>query len=99
MGLGYQELLLILVIVLVLFGGSKLPELAKGLGKSMKEFKKAVEGGQPEEPEGPKPAGEVRAAAPAPRACVSCQALLELDWRHCPRCGSAVPPPSAGASS
>ena len=37
-GLGYQELLLILVIVLVLFGGSKLPDLAKSLGKSMQEF-------------------------------------------------------------
>ncbi len=37
-GMGSQELLLILVIVLVLFGGSKLPDLAKSLGKSMKEF-------------------------------------------------------------
>src|SRR6266849_8747699 len=41
-GLGYQELLVILVIVLVLFGGSKLPELAKSLGKSVKEFKKGI---------------------------------------------------------
>jgi sec-independent protein translocase protein TatA len=42
-GLGYQELLVILVIVLVLFGGSKLPELARSLGSSMKEFKKGVQ--------------------------------------------------------
>ena len=41
-GLGYQELLLILVIVLVLFGGSKLPDLARSLGSSVKEFKKGV---------------------------------------------------------
>ena len=41
-GMGSQELLLILVIVLVLFGGSKLPDLAKSLGKSMKEFKKGI---------------------------------------------------------
>jgi len=34
-GMGSQELLLILVIVLVLFGGSKLPDLAKSLGKSV----------------------------------------------------------------
>jgi sec-independent protein translocase protein TatA len=33
-GLGYQELLIILVIVLVLFGANRLPELAKSLGKS-----------------------------------------------------------------
>jgi sec-independent protein translocase protein TatA len=40
-GLGPTELIVILVILLVLFGGSKLPSLAKGLGQSMKEFKKA----------------------------------------------------------
>ncbi|NTV98499.1 MAG: twin-arginine translocase TatA/TatE family subunit [Chlorobiaceae bacterium] len=40
-GLGGQELLLILLIIVLLFGANKLPELAKGLGKGMKEFKKA----------------------------------------------------------
>ena len=40
-GLGGQELLLILVIVLLLFGAKKLPELARGMGKGIKEFKKA----------------------------------------------------------
>ncbi|AAM72841.1 MAG TPA: twin-arginine translocase TatA/TatE family subunit [Chlorobaculum sp.] len=40
-GLGGQELVLILLIVLLLFGAQKLPELAKGLGKGIKEFKKA----------------------------------------------------------
>jgi TatA/E family protein of Tat protein translocase len=38
-GMGAQELLVILAIVLVLFGGSKLPDLAKSLGRSMKEFR------------------------------------------------------------
>ena len=41
-GIGGPELLIILVIILLLFGAKKLPELAKGLGKSMKEFKKAA---------------------------------------------------------
>lgn len=41
-GLGIQELLIILVIVLVMFGGKKLPELASGLGKAIKNFKKAA---------------------------------------------------------
>lgn len=40
-GLGGQELILILLIILLLFGAQKLPELAKGLGKGIKEFKKA----------------------------------------------------------
>jgi len=42
-GIGGPELLIILVIILLLFGAKKLPELAKGLGKSMKEFKKAAQ--------------------------------------------------------
>jgi sec-independent protein translocase protein TatA len=41
-GLGYQELLIILVIVLILFGANRLPELARSLGSSMKEFKKGM---------------------------------------------------------
>lgn len=41
MGLGPTELIVILVILLLLFGGSKLPSLAKGLGQSIKEFKNA----------------------------------------------------------
>ena len=41
-GLGYQELLIILVIVLILFGAARLPDLAKSLGSSVKEFKKGV---------------------------------------------------------
>ncbi len=40
-GIGGMELLVILLIILVLFGGAKLPSLAKGLGQSIKEFKKA----------------------------------------------------------
>ncbi len=41
-GLGLPELLLILVIGLIFFGPGKLPEIGSALGKSMKEFKQAV---------------------------------------------------------
>lgn len=39
--LGGQEIMLIFLVVLLLFGAKKLPELARGIGKSMGEFKKA----------------------------------------------------------
>lgn len=41
-GLGTQELLIVLIIILVLFGGAKLPQMMKGLGQGMKEFRKAT---------------------------------------------------------
>jgi len=42
MNLGMSEILIILVIVLILFGPKKLPELARGLGQSIREFKKGA---------------------------------------------------------
>ncbi|MEW6593364.1 MAG: twin-arginine translocase TatA/TatE family subunit [Thermodesulfobacteriota bacterium] len=41
-GLGMPELMIILVIVVIIFGASKLPELGAGLGKGIKNFKKAT---------------------------------------------------------
>jgi sec-independent protein translocase protein TatA len=39
--IGFSEILLILLVVVLLFGGRKIPELMKGLGQGIKEFKKA----------------------------------------------------------
>ncbi len=41
-GLGMQELIIILVIILILFGAKRLPELAGGIGKAIKNFKKGM---------------------------------------------------------
>jgi sec-independent protein translocase protein TatA len=55
-GLGGPELIIILVILLLLFGGAKLPALAKGLGQSIKEFKNAAKDEPKEEKKSDTPA-------------------------------------------
>ena len=44
LNIGYQEILIIALIILLLFGGRKIPELMKGLGKGMKSFKDGMNG-------------------------------------------------------
>ena len=78
-GIGGPELMMIMFIILLLFGADKLPGLAKGIGKSVREFKKAASGveeevrramEEPEEPQPkkfpphPPPAGAIPQAAP-----------------------------------
>ncbi|HEY4359844.1 MAG TPA: twin-arginine translocase TatA/TatE family subunit [Bryobacteraceae bacterium] len=55
--IGGPELLVILVVALLLFGGKKIPELAKGLGEGIKNFKHAMKDDQqPTTPDDKKPA-------------------------------------------
>jgi sec-independent protein translocase protein TatA len=49
-GLGLQELVIILVIALVIFGPSKLPQIGSGLGKAIRDFKKGVSSDDTEDP-------------------------------------------------
>jgi sec-independent protein translocase protein TatA len=42
-GLGVQEIMLILLIAVFFFGGEKIPDIAKGLGKGLREFKRAMD--------------------------------------------------------
>lgn len=44
LGLGMQEVILIVLVILLLFGGKKIPELMKGLGKGVKSFKDGMKG-------------------------------------------------------
>ena len=44
MGIGMQEILILALIILLLFGGKKIPELMKGLGKGVKSFKDGMNG-------------------------------------------------------
>lgn len=63
-GLRGQELIIILVIVLLLFGARKLPDLARSLGASAKEFRKGIEQGNSEEEEASEDGGDKPAPAP-----------------------------------
>jgi TatA/E family protein of Tat protein translocase len=77
-GIGFQEMLVILVVVLIFFGPKRLPDLAKSLGKGIAEFKKAseevrkgideaVRESENEEPDtAPSPPGDVAGTAPPP---------------------------------
>ena len=71
MHLGMGEMLVILLIALLVFGPSKMPQLGDALGKGIRNFKRAVDGADPEErrlpakgEQGSSPSGE-SAAAPA----------------------------------
>lgn len=54
--LGVQELLIILVIVLLIFGGRKIPEIARGLGEGIRNFRDSMRGSSEKSEE--KPANE-----------------------------------------
>ena len=72
---GGWEIILILAVVLILFGAKKLPELAKGLGTGIKEFKKAtrevtdeIQNAGTETPAKPAPPAPSRADLPLPQS-------------------------------
>ncbi len=47
-GLGFPELALIVILVIVIFGSSKIPELGRGLGEGIRNFKKSLKEGEQE---------------------------------------------------
>ena len=91
-GLGTQELLLILLIVVVLFGAAKIPELARSLGKGVSEFRKAQKEGR-EDTKGNssvQPAGGIPRTAAAMTACPACQNEITSGTLFCPKCGGRL---------
>lgn len=105
-GIGFQEMLIILVVVLIFFGPKRLPDLAKSLGKGIAEFKKAseevrkgIEDAVKEETAeaAPKPAedlsayGKAPGSAPAPSVPVQPEPAPPTEV---PAAASGVPPDS-----
>ncbi len=88
--IGYQNLLILLGIGIFLFGARKLPELARSLGQSLKEFKKGV-AGEAEESGSPKPQAPPLPISTPSRTCGACKTPLDTGWTHCPRCGAPAP--------
>ena len=67
-GFGWMELLLVLVIVLIVFGAGKLPQLGEGLGKAIKGFKKSVHEPEPQLEAQANPVQAIQAAPAAATA-------------------------------
>ena len=100
-GIGFQEMLIILVVVLIFFGPKRLPDLAKSLGKGIAEFKKASEEvrkgiedavkeesvtGTPEPPEDLSSFGKAPGGASAPEETAKAE----------PAAAAGVPEPAVG---
>jgi sec-independent protein translocase protein TatA len=72
---GPGEMLLVLLVLLLLFGASRLPKLARSMGQASKEFKTGLKEGYKEQPvEGP---------------CPFCKANVPADSKFCPGCGKS----------
>jgi sec-independent protein translocase protein TatA len=69
--LGFTELILILVIVLIIFGAGKLPQLGEGIGKAIKGFKKSVHEADAIEAEAQALAAQQQAAAAVPAQAIT----------------------------
>ncbi len=89
MDIGVPELLIVLVAVLLLFGGKKLPELARSLGKAQNEFKKGLTDGESDGKVDPKTTaakavegGERRGGLRRPRGAHRSRHLHERRHRH-----------------
>jgi sec-independent protein translocase protein TatA len=61
-GIGIQELLLVTLIVVVVFGAGRLPQIGDGMGRMITNFRKSVKGEQPEPKDEPKEANKIQGA-------------------------------------
>ena len=83
-GMGASELMIILVIILLLFGAAKLPELGRSLGSGLSNFKKGLKDGDegPTLPEPPPPVTKMQAPAQVPAQVVEREATHPQEPSH-----------------
>ncbi len=91
-GLGWPELLVIGLVVLVFFGAKRLPEIGRSFGKGLREFKNSVTGLSDDNtpPLLPKDGR---------RFCPSCGGALEAGDKFCAQCGAKAGDPAGAAKS
>ena len=92
-GLGFPELIIILVVVLLIFGASRLADVGGALGKSIREFRRAAR--EPEEAESGTPEAPVQDSPAADFGgtelhCAKCGASVEGHGKFCANCGAPV---------
>jgi sec-independent protein translocase protein TatA len=76
--LGLPELIVILVIIIFLFGANRIPEIAKGIGSAIRNFKNESEG------------RDASSSGPRLTTCPSCSTPNEPDSRFCRKCGGKL---------
>ena len=95
-GLGPMELVIILLVLVMLFGATRLADLGGSLGKGIKEFRKEVSN---EEEEVPPPSAQASngngnaAGAISAVKCASCGTLNEASSKFCSNCGAGIATP------
>lgn len=89
LGLGVPELLIILAVVLLLFGGARLAGLGKSTGRALREFKEETKGLKSDESQQPPPSPN---PGPAPGAA------LTSDYQQPPQANTPAQPPPSGAT-
>jgi sec-independent protein translocase protein TatA len=88
--LGTPEIILILLVILIFFGAKKIPEIAQGFGKGIREFRKASRDIQDEFTREVSVTGT--AAEVASLKCHFCNSPITKDAKFCPVCGKSLAP-------
>jgi sec-independent protein translocase protein TatA len=102
-GLGPMELVIILLVLVMLFGATRLADLGGSLGKGIKEFRKEIKAEDEEEEPAPAPRAQAMASGTKGNEvgvetvsaikCPSCGSLNPVGARHCNQCGTSIATP------